>query len=369
MPPPPEKILLIRPSALGDVCRSVPVLARLKRRWPEARIDWLVQEEFAPAVAAHPDLGAVVPFPRRRLRGWWRRPRAARETVGFLGSLRAGGYDVAIDCQGLLRSGIFARATGARERVGFAAARELGWLGLNRRVDVPDDAHAVERMMALVDGWLERWHSGAKSEESDGAAPDMRLYVRDEDRTALEPSLASARGRYALVAPTSRWPGKRWPAERFALLCAHMLNEGMVERIAVVGAGSERDQCGPLLELAAREERIVDLVGRTSVGGLMAAVEGSGLVIANDSAALHMAVGFDRPVVALFGPTRVDRVGPWRREADVIQHIETGERMDHKSEAAGRRMMERISLEEVLEKTRTALRRAGERIPGEGANV
>jgi ADP-heptose:LPS heptosyltransferase len=77
-------------------------------------------------------------------------------------------------------------------------------------------------------------------------------------------------------------------------------------------------------------------------------IEGSSLVVANDSAALHMAVGFDRPLVALFGPTRVELVGPFRREADVLQHATAGDRFEHKELAGGRAMMERISVDEVL---------------------
>jgi ADP-heptose:LPS heptosyltransferase len=100
--------------------------------------------------------------------------------------------------------------------------------------------------------------------------------------------------------------------------------------------------------MAGREGRIVDLIGRTSVGELMALVERSALVVANDSAALHMAVGFNRPIVALFGPTRKELVGPYGRQADIVQHVEASDEMNHKDDAAGRKLMERITVEEVL---------------------
>jgi heptosyltransferase-1 len=88
-------------------------------------------------------------------------------------------------------------------------------------------------------------------------------------------------------------------------------------------------------------------MGKTSIGQLMATIRYSAMVIANDSAALHIAVGFDRPSIGLFGPTRVDRVGPYRREADVIQHVESGDDLDHKHAASGLALMKRISVEEV----------------------
>ncbi|MCL4743677.1 MAG: glycosyltransferase family 9 protein [Phycisphaerales bacterium] len=344
----PSRILLIRPSALGDVCRSVPLLASLRRAWPEARIDWLVQDSFADAVRAHPALTGVVPFARRRM-GTELRTGRAEGLRGFVRHLRGAGYDLAIDAQGLFRSGFFAWASGARRRIGYADARELGWLFCNERCRVPGDAHTVERMLALAKA------AGAEPVE------DMRLYAPPEDaRDAGEDGRFA--GRFVVVAPTSRWAGKRWAAERFALLADALLRQG-ADRVVVVGSASERAQCGPLLELASREKRVVDLIGATSVGRLMALVERAALVVANDSAALHMAVGFDRPLVGLYGPTRVDRVGPWRREGDVIRHVRPGDRLDHKDEAHGRAMMERITVEEVVAAAAERLSRGGARTP------
>ncbi len=318
------------------------MLVSLRRAWPDAHIDWLVQEEFAPAVASHPDLSGVVAFPRRRFGALWR-PAVSGEVVRWLRGLRARRYDLVLDCQGLLRSGLFAWATGAPRRVGYADAAELGWLGCNRRHRVSREMHTVDRMLALV--------------EAEGVAPvrDMRLYTSEKDRTGIDERLAGAR--YALVAPTARWPGKRWPADRYAAVCRGLLQEGAVERIAVVGGAGERGQCEPVLALASLDERVIDLVGKTDVGGLMALVEASSLALANDSAALHMAVGFARPMVGLFGPTRLDRVGPYWREADVIQRLRPGDRLDHKDEASGRAVMERITVEETLQRALVALSR------------
>jgi lipopolysaccharide heptosyltransferase II len=328
----PQRILMIRPSALGDVCRTVPCLVSLRRRFPDAAIDWLVNAPFAPAVSAHPALTGVVPFDRAamgtgglvRRTGWFR---------GIMADLKARHYDLVFDLQGLARSGLFAWGTGAARRVGFANAREFGWLGSTERHHVDAGMHTVDRMLRLLD--------------LAGVPPvlDMRLHV---DARWREEVPATLRGRrYAVIAPTSRWEGKRWPIERFAALTPRVLDAGY-DAVAVVGSKGERDQCGRLLDLAAQEPtRVVDVLGSTSVGGLMAVIEGSSLVVANDSAALHMAVGFEKPLVALFGPTRVDLVGPYRREADVVQHVQPGDRFEHKDTANGLVMMRRISLDEV----------------------
>lgn len=345
----PERILLIRPSALGDVCRTVPVLVSLAQSWPDARIDWLVQDDFVDAVRAHPALGRAIPFPRRELSRALRRGRV-RPLRDWLGRVRANRYDLVIDAQGLFRSGFFGWASGARRRVGHAAAREMGWLFYTDRERSSEGRHTVDRMLALV--------------RAAGAEPvaDMTLHAPPEDREAAARDLRLG-GRYAVIAPTSRWAGKQWPAERFHAVVDRLLNEGAVERVAVVGGPGERSQCGALFGRAAGDQRVIDLVGATSIGRLMAVVERSAIVLANDSAVLHMAVGFGRPMVALFGPTRVELVGPYGREADVIQHLRAGDRLDHKDDHAGRLLMGRIGVDEVVAACRERLSRDGARTP------
>jgi len=347
----PQRILIIRPSALGDVCRSVPVLASLKRRWPDARVDWLVQDTFAPAIENHPDLGRAVLFPRARF-GKWYSPATGAAVLAWLSALRRERYDLVIDCQGLARSGFFAWATGARRRIGYANAEELGWLGLTERIAVPRGSHTVDRMLRLA---------GAATGESGRAEPDMRLSVADSEREAVAGDPRLRGKRFAVIAPTSRWAGKLWPAARFAEVAHWIMGDGSegsarVEAVVVVGAASERSQCGPLLELAARDTRVVDLVGQTSIARLMAVIEASSLVVGNDSASLHMAVGFNRPLVGLFGPTDVSRVGPYGRGHQVVRVLRPGDKLDHKDERNGREMMERITVGMVIDKVAEVVR-------------
>lgn len=330
----PSRILIVRPSALGDVCRSVPVLASLRAAYPGAAIDWLVRDSFVDAIRAHPALNEVVPFARSALGSTASTGRFG-PTLAFLRSLRARRYDLVIDAQGLFRSGLFAWATSAPRRVGFANARELGWAFLTERHAVRTDKHTVDRMLELI----------ARS----GVTPvaDMRLYAPSEDRDAItaDPRLAQP---LVVLAPTSRWPGKRWPADRFAALARELLASGRAAAIAIVGAAGEREQCAPLLELAQTAPRVVDLIGQTTVGRLMALIERAALVVANDSAALHMAVGFKRPIVALFGPTRTSLVGPYQRDRDVIQRLAPGDRLSHKDPRSAE-LMQRISTSLVLD--------------------
>lgn len=342
-PPLHPRILIIRPSALGDVCRSVPVLVTLRRAYPEAVIDWLVQDAFAPAIAAHPDLTGIVPFPRKELAKWYT-PSTTPAVRRFLAALAEKKYDIAIDCQGLLRSGLFALATRAPRRIGFDNAQELGWLGLTERIHAPRTLHTVDRMLLLAE-------AAAKGGQTTEQQFDMRLYTAPEDRAWITEHAALGRARFAVIAPTTRWPGKRWAGERFAAVAEELLRTSLfgIEKIAIVGSASEREQCPELLAMAARDERIVDLIGKTSVGQLMAVIERGSVLVGCDSAAVHMAVGFDKPMAALYGPTRVDRVGPYRHSAHVVQRLIPGDVLDHKDEAAGQKLMNRITVDEVLD--------------------
>jgi len=344
LPTAPQRILLIRPSALGDVCRTVPVLVSLRRRYPDAEIHWLVRAEFADAIRAHPDLTAVVPFDRRGMKlrtffgrsGW----RALR---GLVDTIRDAKYDLVLDCQGLARSGFFAWVSRAPHRIGYANAEELANLGYTHRVDAPRTWHTVDRMLTLV---------GAL-----GVTPerDMRLYTPEECRAEIPRELEGAR--YAVVAPSSRWPGKRWPSDRFARVADALLTDGALDAVAVVASESERDQCGPVLSRTGGG--IVDLVGKTTVGGLMAVIERSALVVANDSAALHMAVGFNRPMVGIFGPTRVELVGPYARERDVVQ-AEAPEPDGTHKDPDSVALMERVSADTVIRAALERVRAGGE---------
>lgn len=336
--PPPERILLIRPSALGDVCRSVHLLAHLRLAYPDARIDWLVRDGFREAIEYHPALTGVVPFERSRLGHDMKRGRPG-STIAFLRALRRERYDLVIDAQGLFRSGLFAFATGAPKRIGHRRAAESARMFYTQTVDTPLEAHTVDRMAALL---------GPLGIES---TFDLRLTPPPaaRERLAHDDPLGAPGLRYAVFAPTSRWASKRWPIERFDRLCEALLAaRGGPDAVVCVGAPSERDQCAPLLARSASDGRVIDRVGATGVGDLMALIERAALVVANDSAALHMAVGLARPAVALFGPTRVDRVGPYGRGRDVLQHLRPGDTLDHKDDRNAT-LMERISVDEVLE--------------------
>lgn len=358
----PARILIIRPSALGDVCRTVPVLVSLRLAFPQAQIDWLVQDAFADAVRAHPALSNVVLFPRRELQPFWNPAVAARAIRWMNQAMRAPRYELVVDCQGLARSGLFAWWTRAPRRVGSRHAAERAWLGYTARHPRGDSLHVVDRMLHLLEC------------EGIPAVRDMRLYAPPEAEAWWNAAAERPAGTYAVFAPTTRWPSKQWPAERWAALAQHVLGggaqagsadraaaQGGIQHIVYVGAPAEAAAVRAAMpQDPALAARCVDLCGKTSVGGLMAVIRGAGLVVANDSAALHMAVGFARPYVALFGPTDPAENGPYGGKEWVVKgdFAECEPPLHYRDQRLGDRLMRRVAVEQVAQKVRLALEQA-----------
>jgi len=300
---PGRRILLIRPSALGDVARTVPCLVSLRQAYPEAHIDWLVDGAFADAVAGHPMLDGVVLFNRKKKSG----------VPALLRRLRRAKYDLVFDLQGLARSGLFAWATRAKDRVGYANAAEFGWLGVNHRHHVDKSRHALDRMLALL--------------EAQGVTPvqDLALHVPEEARGFtsaliehhhLGPAQRLSDQPYVCLAPTAQWGCKCWPADRYSQIAQRLLEADHAPWVAVLAAPHERDHLIQQLSQSIPDALRGRLVyPATTVGQAMDLIEHAALLVCNDSAALHLAVGLNTPTVSLFGPTDPALVGPPPPEA------------------------------------------------------
>ena len=334
--PSPRSVLLVRPSALGDVCRSVPVLSAMRRLWPKAHLGWLVQSDFVDAIRAHPDLDEIIRFPRNQLRGAWKSPAKARGLVSFLKFLRGADWDMVIDCQGLARSAFFSRLTGAKVRTGFQGADECAWIQYTNRVSV-EARHAVDRMMGLLNA------------PAEARKPDMRLYT-PEDAARWWTLESHSSNSYVVFAPKSRWSSKEWPERRWVEL-AQRLSENVSGSIILTGSGSERAAVDDMArQMKSKGVDSISLAGRTTIGQTMAVIEKASLVVANDSAPMHLAVGYDRPLVGLFGPTDPAEVGPYGREDTVIRPDNAvGSGRDYRMPEPDSGSMSEIEVEVVLD--------------------
>ncbi len=307
--PRPARILIIKPSSLGDIVHALPVLAALRARHPRARIAWLAGESFAPLLEGHPLLDDVIRFDRRRFGRMLQSPRIFWEFLRFVADLRRRRFDLVIDLQGLVRSGFLAFASGARERIGFAKARELAGAFYSRRVRCPaDDVHAVDRNLCVA---------AALGLPAD--TPGFPLALRPDEHAQARALLADVGTRplerFTAVLPGARWPSKQWPAQHWAGLLARLAQEDLPPAVLLGGPGDL-----PVLQAiqGACPVPLLSLVGRTSLRQLTALLARAELVICCDSGPMHLAAALGRPLVALFGPTNPQRTGPYGRAARVV---------------------------------------------------
>jgi lipopolysaccharide heptosyltransferase I len=305
LPAPPGHILLIKPSAVGDVVHALPVLSLLRRRWPGAKVDWLVTPACAGLLDGHPMLNEVIRFERKEYAKSWRSPRALAALFAFARGLRERRYDLVIDLQGLFRSGWLSGATKAPVRVGLGDAREgAGFFYTHSVPTGPKDRHAIERYLCVT----EALGCGRGPVESPFATDDAdRRHV-----TTLVPAEP-----YAALLPGTNWETKRWPVENFAALVGPLRERFGLATVVAGGAGEA--ELATAIEREVGAGTVINVVGRTTLRQLTALLERAELVVANDSGPMHIAAALGRPLVTPFGPTNPVRTGPFGREGSVIR--------------------------------------------------
>lgn len=298
----PRRIVLIKPSALGDVLNGLPVLSALRQLYPKAHLSWLVNRSYAPLLEGHPDLDEVITF-ERASRRWWLGPVAFTR---FMRSLRDRTFDLAIDLQGLLRSGLMTWGTGAPCRIGLQSAREgARWFYTHQVLDDRLTQHAVDRCWAVVEAL------------GGGDLPKtFRLAVGEEERRWARELMANYPRPWLTLAVGARWLTKRWPPEFFAKL-ASQAQERFGGSVIFIGAAEE-------MELSMQAGRslsgpVCDQTGRTSLTQLTALLAQADVVLANDTGPLHLAVALGRPIVAPYTCTQVRRNGPYGQETRAVE--------------------------------------------------
>jgi lipopolysaccharide heptosyltransferase I len=301
------RIALIKLSSLGDVVHALPVAATLRARLPNARVTWIVEQREAAVLHGHPALDEVVAIDTRR----WRRARSVRALIDVghaVGQvrrrLRAAAFDVALDLQGLMKSGLIAAATRAPLRIGFAARRcrePLSAVFTNRRIDPPAQArHIVDQHLALL-GPLHVTEPVHEFHLPGDPAAEARA-----DEFLASHGLKPGR-RLVVVNPGAGRADKRWPEERFRTLAGRLIEDAGAEVLVVWGPGEE--SAGRRIA-SGRDSRAV-LGPATDLPELIAFLRRASILVASDTGPLHLAAALGTPCVGLYGPTSAVRNGPY----------------------------------------------------------
>ena len=310
MNPEQPRILLVRLSAVGDCLHAVPVLVELRRRFPQATLGWAVEEGPYDLLRGHPLIDRFHLYPRRAFK---RRQGSWLERLRLLGAfrreLRAVRYDIAIDLQGLAKSGLVTWWSNAPRRIGFAGAesRELNWLFVNRRVSVPAQCvHVVERNLALL-GALDI----PPPARPQWVMPDFAAEDAEMEGFLAPLGLGRAPGRrpFAVVNPGASWKTKRWPAERFGAVARGLLERARMPAVVTWAGEEEQTAAATIVQTAALPDvHVAPPTGLRQLAALLARAE---LFVGNDTGPLHLAVALGIRSVAVFGASDPLRNGPY----------------------------------------------------------
>jgi ADP-heptose:LPS heptosyltransferase len=293
----PERpsVLVILLGSLGDIARALPLLSILRHERPQARITWAVGERWRDLAAVHPAADRIVVFPERRT------PAAL---VRFMRDLRGEPYDIALDLQRILKSGLCARLSGAPRRVGFhrADAKEFNhWCSTEWIPAHPPQVSKLRHYLAFAEH-LGLPLPGALSFGLDG--------LMERGAPAAIQALSGA---FVAVAVGSSWPSKDWSSAGYLDLIARIVGQSACS-VVLIGAASHRPESEGL-HGATRDARLVNLVGRTTLPELVAILGAARAAIGPDTGAGHLAAAVGTPYVTLLGPTQPSRVAPYRCEA------------------------------------------------------
>jgi 3-deoxy-D-manno-octulosonic-acid transferase/heptosyltransferase-1 len=339
-------ILIVKLSAIGDVIHTLPALNALRGRFPEAHITWLVEEAASPLVLGHEALDRVLVSRRKT---WVKGLLTShyldnvKQIFSFIGELRDTTYDVILDFQGLLKSGVLIGLTRGKRKIGFDRGMEHAeesHLFLNERVAPVDmDIHALTRTMMLLESSL-----GIVSNDIVFGLP-----LSAEDRAVARRLLTAGRDRLdgpiVAVHPAAKWETKLWDNCKFSRLCDILIRKYNA-RLVLTGEGCDRS----MIETIRSDmcERANNLAGKTTLKTLAALFEMVDCVISTDTGPMHLAAAAGTPVVALFGPTAPWRTGPFGSGHRVVR-AELECSPCFKRTCTTRQCMKAITVDEVLE--------------------
>lgn len=308
-----SSILIVKLSAIGDVVHSLPLLEVLRKKFPYARIDWVVEEGASQIIEGHPALDRVIVSRRK---SWQKRvlkgagfSSVIREGAWFLKALRSRKYDLIIDLQGLFKSGVLVGLSKGKRKIGMSGAREGAWLFLNEPpVPVDYEQHAVDRYLKLAE-YLECDFSSWKGDIS----------IAESDKILINQVLnTNGLGGRPVIAinPMAGWETKLWEPERFAVL-ADRLQDDLSCEIIFTGSGHDREIVEGISRMM--KKRPINLAGQTSLKELAYLYTRCNVLVTTDTGPMHIAAAMGCRVVALFGPTAPWRTGPYGEGHEVIR--------------------------------------------------
>jgi heptosyltransferase-1 len=344
MPERPHNILIMKPSALGDIVLALPALSTLRKSFPDAKISWLIRPEFAPLLEDHPHLDEIIPFDRKSLGRAWYHPKGVRALFSLISRLRGGQFDVVFDFQGLFRTAILAWLSGCKKRFGKANSRELAHLFYTDQI--VQDAESIH----LVDFYLKM----VKAAGADNITVRFELPSNPADVDSVNKLLkcfSIDSGKYVIFVPGSAHKTKCWPPERFAELADKITSQFEMPVIAV-GTGSDKSLIEKINDLA--KSSVINFAGRTSLKELVELLRAARLVVSNDTGPGHIAAALKTTLVMMYSWSNPARIAPYGRPQCMIAREPFGRGLKIKS-TNPKHNVSNITVDEVFQKVKEQL--------------
>ena len=294
------RILIVKLGSIGDIIHTLPSLAAIRKALPDAEISWVAEERSAEILRDNPMIDNLIEVDTQALRGGMVieeiLPNASKQLKG----LRQFKFDVAIDFQGLWKSAMIAKLSGARRRWGFArdGLREpSSRILIADMVDTPRHIHVIEKNLMLAEGALT---IGVPSHDF-----EFPIATTDEHKAEADALIAAAGGEFAVLNPGGGWVTKLWHAEKFGQLADKLWQEKRI--ISIVATGPKDLELADKVAAASRVGNLV--LAQPSLKGFYELVKRGSVYVGGDTGPTHLAVAAGAPVVGLFGPTEWWRNG------------------------------------------------------------
>ncbi len=297
------KVLILKPSSLGDVVQALPLLRMIRAAHPDAEVSWWISDDLDSLLEDDPDIHTLLRFQRRK----WASPRHWGGIVRSVFEARRMRFDWVLDLQGLARSAAFSWWVNGGLTVGLDNPREGASLAYDVAVRRPmDSPHAVDWYLKTLQPlgvpvtWEFEW-----------------LPRREAEAAHVAQQLAGRPGPLITICPGARWNTKRWPVAHFDRLMERIENAVPNVRFAVIGGGGDQSMGEALTQ--SDPERRLDLTGRTSLLEMIEWIRQSEMLITNDTGPMHVGAALGTPVTGLFGPTDPRQTGPYGQLRETLQ--------------------------------------------------
>ncbi len=292
-----KKILIIKPSAWGDIVHSLPFLAVVRKRYPDAEIHWVVAKGLHTFLEDHPLINKLWIMDKNG----WKKIRNIRRILPEINSFRKGlkneNFDISIDLSGLLRSGLISWAAKARYRLGFSDSDEGSPFFYTHKIKGGEQIHAIDRYLKL-----------AQLMDCDISQIEYPFPPLPDIKDLLN----TLPKEFGILAPSAGKEANRWPAERFGHLAANLSIPSLV-------IASDADGHIAAEVVKNSKGQAINLAGKTNLKELVALIQKSNYFICNDTGPMHIAAALNIPVFALFGPANPIRTGPYGSNHTILQ--------------------------------------------------